>query len=173
MASDHPKLYYVDAAYLRHLRQYDTRVSVKNRRPFVGVVTVIKGQMYVIPLTSQTTLLRKQAGKKKRSALITSFITETSGVEISNLLYNNMVPVFDRVITPLSIDPTVDTYESNEIRFIRKTWDKIQDKAQTVYEARYNQDSDHYTFLCKTCCDFQKLEKACLSYQASLLSSCL
>lgn len=161
-------LYYVDKDYLKHMHKADYRVSVKyNNRAFVGIITIIENQKYVIPLTSQTTEERKKEGKNKRSSDITTFITETSGVEIANMLYNNMFPVYDDVITPLDIDPTTDTYESNEIRFIRKCWDSIQEKAQKVYNARYNTHSPSYGFYLKMCCDFKKLEVECLAYKTN------
>ncbi len=166
MTCNRPMLYHVDTDYLKYIHQHDYRVSVKNQRPFVGVVTMIQSQQYVIPLTSQTTAERKKQGKKKRSGLITTFITETSGIEISNLLYNNMIPVYDGVITQMTIDPNVNTYESNEIRFIRKSWDIIQSKALRVYEERYHEESHNYQFLLKACCDYKRLEQACKTYQS-------
>ena len=83
-----------------------------------------------------------------------------------------MIPVIDSVITPLSIDPLIHTYESNEIRFIRKSWQSIEQKAQRVYEARYDHSSSHFPFLLKTCCDFRRLEQACQAYLAQNLSPC-
>ena len=166
MDNRNPTLYYINKDYLKYMHTVDYRVSVKfNNRPFVGIITTIGAQKYVIPLTSQTTEERKKEGKKKRSANITTFVTESSGVEIANILYNNMIPVFDDVITPANIDATVDTYESNEIRFIRKTWDSIQEKALKVYNTRYDTQSHNYGFFVKTCCDFKNLETACKEYQ--------
>ena len=166
MSSENPTLYYIDRDYLKYMHAKDYRVSVKfNNRPFVGIVTTIEGQKYVIPLTSQTTEERKKSGKKKRSANITTFVTESSGVEIANILYNNMIPIFEEAITPISIDATVDTYESNEIRFIRKTWEVIQEKALKVYNRRYDTESRNYEFFVRTCCDFKKLEEECKKYQ--------
>ena len=171
MSSDNPILYNVDKEYLKQMHHEDYRVSVKyNNRVFAGIVTVIDGKKYVIPLTSQTTAERKKEGKKKRSALITTFITESSGEEIADLLYNNMLPVYDDVISPVTIDAEVDTYESNEIRFLRKSWEKIQEKAANVYNERYNVASKNYGFLVKTCCDFKKLEFASDKYQEAHIS---
>ena len=89
------------------------------------------------------------------------------GTEIANILYNNMIPVYDEVITPVTVNPEVDTYISNEIRFIRKTWEVIQNKALYVYDERYLTSSKNYSFLVNTCCDFKKLEAACQQYQVS------
>ena len=167
--NNHPTLYYIDRDYLKHMHRVDYRVSVKfNNRPFVGIVTTIGSQQYVIPLTSQTTDERKKEGKKKRSANITTFVTESSGIEIANILYNNMIPVYDDVITPVAIDATIDTYESNEVRFIRKNWEMIQEKALKVYTARYNPESHNYDFFAKTCCEFKKLEIECANYQKNV-----
>ena len=158
-------LYYVDRNYLKQLHKTDYKVSVKyNNRPFVGIITSIDDKKYVIPLTSQTTQERFAEGKKKRSPLITTYITETSGKEIANLLYNNMIPVTDEVITKVNIDTTSDTYELNEIRFIRKNWNTITSKAAKVYALRYDNTSKHYQFLIKTCCDFKNLETIMKDY---------
>ena len=152
----------VDANYLKYLRKIDYRVSVKyNNRPFVGIITLVGGNQYVIPLTSQTTSEREKEGKKKRASVITTFIRDTSGNEIANLLHNNMIPVKSGVFSFLNIDAAKDTYEANEIRFIRKHKEKIIHKAQKVHDDRILK---HNTFLYKTCCDFIKLEEACNKY---------
>jgi hypothetical protein len=159
------EIYHIDKEYLKYLHKIDYRVSVKfNNRPFVGIVTSIDDKKYVFPLTSQTTQNRVADGKKKRSPLITTFVTETSGTEIANLLYNNMIPITDELITKAVIDPKCDTYELNEIRYIRKNWDAIKTKAKKVYDLRNDKASNHYQFLLKTCCDFKKLETAMADY---------
>lgn len=149
----------MDKEYLKCLHKEDYRVSVKfNNRPFAGIVTSVGDKQYMLPLTSQTTEERKKDGKKKRSTLITTFVTETSGKEISNLLYNNMIPVTDKLITALDIDPETDTYVSNEIRYLRKNWENIEKKAVNVFNQRYDTKSHNFDFLKRTCCDFRKLE---------------
>ena len=165
MEKERPVLYYVDKEYLKYLHKEDYRVSVKfNNRPFAGIVTSVGDKKYMIPLTSQTTEERKKEGKNKRSALITTFVTETSGKAIANLLYNNMIPVNEEIITALEIDPKVDTYESNEIRYLRKNWESIEEKATNVFNQRYDTKSHNFGFLKKTCCDFKKLETALEQY---------
>ena len=155
----------VDADYLRYLHKFDNRVSVKyNNRPFVGVVVMVGGNEYVIPLTSQTTAKREKEGKKKRASVITTFVRDTSGVEIADLLHNNMIPIKSGVYSFMEIDATTDTYEANEIRFIRKHREQIIHKAQKVHDDRILK---HNFFLYKTCCDFIKLEEACSKYSTS------
>ena len=126
-----------------------------------------KNAYNLLLLHTHMSIFNKKEGKNKRNGKFTAFVTESSGVEIANILFNNMIPVFDDVITPLNIDPTVDTYESNEIRYIRKHWDAIQTKAKKVYDTRYDTNSLDYDFFGKTCCDFKKLEAECAKIQLS------
>ena len=159
------RLYKINADYLRFLRKIDYRISIKyNNRPFVGIVTMINGIKYVLPLTSRTTEERKKEGKNKRSAMVTTFIKDSSDVEIANILYNNMLPVKDGVYTAIKIEATVDTYESNEIRYIRKHADTIIKKAQRVYIDRTTKNN---AFFNKVCCDFVKLESVYMDYNAN------
>ena len=87
--------------------------------------------------------------------MITTFVKDSADNEIANILHNNMFPVKEGVYNALEIDAEIDTYESNEIRFIRKNKDKIIRKAQKVYTERVTK---HNAFLNKSCCDFKKLE---------------
>lgn len=73
-----------------------------------------------------------------------------------------MIPIKNDCYEIIDVDATVDTvdtYEANEIRFIRKNKEKIIEKAQKVHDKRILNNN---VFLNKTCCDFQKLE---ISYQ--------
>ena len=76
-----------------------------------------------------------------------------------------MIPVNEQMITAGKIDPRTDTYESNEIRYLRKNWRKIEEKAKNVFEQRYDERSHNFEFLKKTCCDFRKLEMALNIYE--------
>ena len=117
---------------------------------------MINGIKYVIPLTSQTTQEREKEGKGKRAAKITTFVRDSSGVEIADLLHNNMIPVKEEFCKCVPINAEVDTYEANEIRFIRKNKDNIIHKARKVHDDRMTK---HDKFLEKTCCDFSYLEE--------------
>lgn len=155
-------LYEIDPDYLRFLHGLDYRVSVKyNNRPFVGIIVMINGTPYVLPLTSQTTTEREKEGKKKRAAKVTTFVRDTSGEEIANILHNNMIPVADGTYTMKDINADVDTYESNEIRYIRKHKERIIAKAQKVHDKRIeNKD----WFLRRICCNFELLESRYTEY---------
>lgn len=160
---DNLKLYKIDPEYLSFLHSIDNRISVKyNNRPFVGIVTMVNDIPYVLPLTSQTTQKRKEEGKNKRSSMLTTFVKDGTDVEIANILHNNMFPVKEGSYTALEIDPAVDTYESNEIRYIRKHKEEIVNKAIKVYMKRTTKAND---FLKKACCDFKNLEEHYKEYK--------
>lgn len=55
----------------------------------MGIITMLNGINYLLPLTSQTTQDRKREGKSKRSAMITTFIRNSAGIEIANISNNN------------------------------------------------------------------------------------
>ena len=157
-------LYRIDPKYLRYLHDIDNRVSEKfDGRPFVGVLTIVNGKQYVLPLSSQTTEKRKARGKKKRPAVFTTFVKDGSKTEIANILHNNMIPVNSQSLTKISVDPHKDTYVMNEIRYIRKFADEIVAKAQKVYERRIANYNDFYI---NYCCDFASLEQAMTDYYA-------
>lgn len=161
-----PILYYVDPGYLKQLNKIDYRVPVKfNGRPFAGLLTNIQNQLYVIPLTSETTQKRALANKGKRKSFFTVYVKDNKGVEISNLLLNNMIPVKNNLLTKIDFDSIESSsYLNMEVRFLRKNWDDIMAKADKVYNARYNQLSPMYKFAQKICCDFKLLEKECKQY---------
>ena len=157
-------LYEVDPQYLRYLHSFEHRVSIKyNNRPFVGVVTMISGYNYLIPLTSQTTADRMREGKGKRSALVTTFIRDGQ-TEIANLLHNNMIPVVEGVYSPVEVNAQRDTYLANEIRFIRKNAESIILKANRVHDKRIEKRD---RFLMTVCCDFALLEEKSQIYSQS------
>lgn len=155
-----PKIVMVDKNYLSYLHGFDSRVSLKKDRPYVGLSVQINGKIFVIPLTSQTTQERKKRGLKKRNSLTTTFI-KASRIEISDLLHNNMIPVPKNLAQRVEIDPIKDTYLSNEYRYIRKHWVEITNKSLMIYLERYNEKSRNNAFLQSICCDFKMLEEKC------------
>ena len=159
-----PKIVEVDADYLAYLRGFDSRVSLKKDRPYVGLAVRINDRIFVVPLTSQTTQERKKRGLKKRNALTTTFI-RASGMEIADLLHNNMIPVPKKLARRIEIDPAKDTYLMNEYRYIRKHWVEITNKSLATYIERYNERSRNCKFLQSICCDFKLLEEKCAEWE--------
>ena len=97
---------------------------------------------------------------KKRNSLTTTFV-KAAGVEISDLLHNNMIPVPKQLAQRIEIDPIKDTYLTNEYRYIRKHWVDITNKSLMIYLERYNEKSRNNKFLQSICCDFKMLEEKC------------
>lgn len=153
-----PEIVTVDSKYLAYLHCFDNRVSLKKGRPYVGLSVRINNRLYVIPLTSQTTQERKKKGLKKRNSLTTTFI-KASGIEISDLLHNNMIPVPKHLVTKIKIDPIKNSYLMNEYRYIRKHWADISNKSIMIYLERKNEKSRNFKFLQSICCDFELLEE--------------
>ena len=84
----------IDGDYLKYLHGKDEKVRLKyTNRPYVGVVVMVNGIQYALPLTSQTTDKRKKSNKKKRVARFTTFVRNTRGEEIADILHNNMIPL--------------------------------------------------------------------------------
>ncbi len=152
----------INSDYVKYLHEVDSRVRLKyTNRPYVGVVMMINGVKYALPLTSQTTEKRKKVNKKKRAARFTTFIRDSKGNEIADILHNNMIPVKEEYCEVLDIDPHTDTYELNEIRFIRKNQEQIINKAKKVYNDRLSETD---SFAVSICCDFSALERAMMDY---------
>ena len=99
-------LYYIDLKYIRNLSKADDNVMSispqrgKENRPFVGVIALVNGAEYCIPLTSP-----KDKFKTKKSQLDFIKIFDESRRDDNNqfkligvLNINNMIPVADAVI---------------------------------------------------------------------------
>lgn len=155
-----PKIVSVDSNYLSYIHGFDSRVRLKKDRPYVGLAVRINDKLYVVPMSSQTTQERKKRGLKKRNSLTTTFV-KASGIEIADLLHNNMIPVPRECAKRIEIDPVKDTYLMNEYRYIRKHWVDITNKSLSIYLERYDEKSRNHSFLQSICCDFKMLEEKC------------
>ena len=156
------KLYNVDPNYLRYLNKTDHRIPVKyNNRPVVVLTVKINDYIYAVPLTSQTTEERKAKGKKKRKNSITTYVRDSKGKEIANLLHNNMFPVLASCLYEKKLDPKTDSYEIMEQRILRRNMDSINRKSLNVYSKKYDCSHPEHDFINRISCDFKELEKAC------------
>ena len=160
------KLYYVDSKYLRYLNKIDHRIPVKyNNRPVVVLTVKINNYIYAVPLTSQTTKERKAAGKKKIKNSITTFIRDSKGVEIANLLHNDMFPVLAACLIEMKLDPKINSYEIMEQRYLRRNMESINRKSLNVYHKKYDHSHPEHNFIDRISCDFKALEKACDAWE--------
>ena len=103
--------YYIDLKYIRNLSRADDNVmSVspqvgKEKRPFLGIIILIGGQKYCIPLTSPK---KKFENMKSQIDFIKVFDHNSKHPEYSSkiigiLNLNNMIPVNNSVISKVNL----------------------------------------------------------------------
>ena len=154
---DKYQLAYINKDYGDYLRRVDHRVSLKEGRPFLVLMISLNQKQYGIPFTSQ---FYRENGMRRNQRTTTEIKTATT--EYGVLLHNNMIPLFNEVISYIDIEKE----ENNDLlrmenSIIRKDIDNIIRKANTVYNQRIaNNDS----FINSFCCDFEKLENASIEY---------
>ena len=147
----------IESSYLKYMRQFDYKVPIKSGRKFIGLVIWINQMQYVVPMTSKSSLERRDSGKSKRSSSTTTHLKD-----IADILHNNMFPVPQNEIIKIdNISIHTDPYLNYEYRLIRKKWFEINMKSMRVYMDRYNEDDKDYHFLKRICCDFKNLENEC------------
>lgn len=131
------KFYRVDTNYLNNLRLSDNRVplnkeyigSSKRTRPYIGIMLVIDGIDYLVPLTSKT---------KRRTSYVNMPIFDKNNKKIAYLLINNMIPVPESYRTPinmegiLSTDPAYYDLLMNEINDLRPKKETIKKRCDDV-----------------------------------------
>jgi len=148
-------LYYIDLKYIRNLSNADDSIMSispqrgKENRPFVGVVVLINGQGYCIPLTSP-----KDKFRNKKSQIDFIKIFDKSRKDENNqykligvLNINNMIPVADSLIT--KVDLAIHKNDSPEIKrakelmqkqvsWCRENADVITNRANKVFDLVVN-----------------------------------
>lgn len=148
-------LYYIDLKYIRSLSNVDDNVMSispqrgKENRPFVGVIVLVNGEEYCIPLTSP-----KEKFRKKKSQVDFIKIFDESSRDENNqykligvLNINNMIPVEATVIR--KVDLVIHKNDSMEIKrskilmqkqlaWCRDNKEVINNRAQKVYDLVVN-----------------------------------
>lgn len=167
--------YYIDLKYIRDLSNADDNVMSispqrgKENRPFVGVVVLLNGRHYCIPLTSPKP---KFQNKKSQVDFIKIFDDSKKNEDgtsklIGVLNINNMIPVIDSVIQ--KVDLTIhknDVIEiknhkelmQKQLKWCRDHADTIENRANKVYDLVTNKP-DKNRNLVKRSSKFAELEK--------------
>lgn len=172
--------YYIDLKYIRNLSRADDNVmSVspqvgKENRPFLGIIILIGGQKYCIPLTSPK---KKYENMKSQIDFIKIFDHNSRHPEYSSkiigiLNLNNMIPVNNSVISKvnLKLNPH-DTPDKTKRKILMQkqlSWcrdhsDTIINRANKVYSL-ITDFPDKNRNLTKRCVDFNKLEQILSKY---------
>ena len=166
------KLYNVNIKYIRNLHNVDDNVpSVspqmgKQTRPFLGIVVLVNGSKYCIPLTSCSDKKSKKF-ESMRENITFRKICDENGKVLAALNLNNMIPVRDEYVTEidLRIHPK-DTPELirwkklciKELGWCQSNQAEIERLANELYRI-YTSDVPFSKR--KICLDFPALEKEC------------
>lgn len=153
--------------YVRDLSKADDRVmSVspqenKENRPFIGIVVIMDGKEYCIPLTSP-----KPKHTKMKNDLDFSKMYDAHNKFIGALNFNNMIPVSGEFITQININPNKNDspkdkiYKellNNQLDWCNDNYENITKKANKLYKF-VTQTPEKSRSLTRRCCDFKKLE---------------
>lgn len=168
-------IYDVDIKYIRDLHSADSKVmSVspqigKDTRRFVGVVVMLNGQNYCIPLSSGDK--EKYQNKKSNIDMIKIYDESRKNENgapkiIAVLNINNMIPVNGSVIKKVNLK--VNSHDTaperkrkellqKEIRWCRNNSELIVRRAIKVY-GLVVENPEKNRLLTRRCCDFKRLE---------------
>ena len=153
------RIYRIDEKYIRFLKSRDNRVqnNKDKRRPYVGVVLLVGEFKYFVPMESP-----KPNHKNLKSG---NHLLKLDNGKLGLLGFNNMIPVPESALIAFDINCEPDAnYKEllrRQIRYINKVKAVIYDHASKTY---YHTVKGNNAFLLKICCDFKKLERACVKY---------
>lgn len=166
------KLYSVNMKYIRDLHKIDDNVpSVspqigKQIRPFLGIIVLINGSKFCIPLTSNSKKKNKNF-ESMRENITFRKICDRDGKVLAALNLNNMIPVRDEYLTEIEL--RVHSNDTTKLRRWKKLcikeldWcqahqDEIERLANELYKMYV---SDKPFGKRKICLNFPALEKVC------------
>ncbi len=166
------KLYHVNIKHIRNLHNVDDNVPSispqigKHTRPFLGIIVLINGSKFCIPLTSNSSKKNKKY-ESMRENITFRKICDREGKMLAALNLNNMIPVREEYIT--EIDLKVYPDDTPELRRWKKLcvkeldWCQAhQDEIERLANELYRIYTSKETF-CKRkiCLNFPALEKEC------------
>lgn len=175
-------LYYIDMKYVRNLSHVDDHVmSVspqrqKQSRPFVGVVVMLNGRSYCIPLSSPKAKFEKMKSQLDLFKILDDRHKNSNGAPklLGVLNINNMIPVDNAVIkeVDLRVSPKDDRETQRykelmqmQIKFCRQNADVILSHARKVYDLVMLTPEKNRN-LTRRCLNFAALESVLEKYLA-------
>jgi protein AbiQ len=166
------KLYNVNIKYIRNLHRVDDHVpSVspqigKQARPFLGIVVLINGSKFCIPLSSNSGRKNKDF-ESMRENITFRKVRDKNGKMLAALNLNNMIPVREEYITELDLKiRTNDEPETirrkklciKELNWCQSNQNEIERLANELYRIY---SSDEPFCKRKICLNFPALEAEC------------
>lgn len=166
------KLYNVNLKYIRNLHNVDDHVPSispqigKQNRPFLGVVVMVNGAKYCIPISSNSAKKNKNLDLMRENITLRK-IRDKDGKVLAVLNLNNMIPIRDEYIT--EIDLKIRTTDSVPIKQWKKFCSKELDWCQANCCEIERLANELYRIYCsgepfqkrKICLNFPALEKEC------------
>ena len=160
------KIVKVDYKYCDYLRKFDSRVpynrGIKDLRPFIGVLFMVRNNEYFAPLSSP-----KPKHKKIRNTL--DLIKINNG-EYGVINFNNMIPVTSKNYEEFDLNKKAKTNEekfrlellTNQLRWLTANGKEIRTKSKALYDL-YKKDKLPYNVK-NRCCNFVLLEEKCIEF---------
>ena len=166
------KLYNVNLKYIRNLHYVDEHVpsispqAGKQYRPFLGVVVMVNGSKYCIPLSSNSAKKNKNFDSMRENITFRK-IRDRNGKVLAALNLNNMIPIRDEYIS--EIDLKIKNSDSVSIRQWKKLCGKELDWCQSNSTEIERLANELYRKYCSgesfqkrnICLNFPALEKEC------------
>lgn len=151
------RLCHIDTGYINFLHSRDNRVQFnKTGRPYVGVVLRVGNFQYFVPLESP---------KPNHVNIHGGPILKLDGGKLGIMGFNNMIPVPKSAQIDFDIAQVPDAkYRAllyNQLAFCNNKADLIYEKAEKVYD----KETKGVPAYKKICCNFKKLESACIVYR--------
>lgn len=166
------KLYNVHKKYIRNLHNLDDNVpSVspqigKQNRPFLGIVVLLNGSKFCIPITSNSGEKNKKF-QSMRENITFRKIRDKDGKVLAVLNLNNMIPVQEEYITEINLKinlqdtPEIKRWKKlciKELNWCQSHQDEIERLANELYILYTSEKSFGKR---KICLNFPLLEKEC------------
>lgn len=168
------KFYEIDMKYVRNLSNADDNVmSVspqigKSSRPFVGILLLVNGRKYCVPLSSPKPKFENKKNAVDFMRILDGTKKNEQGayVMIGGLNFNNMLPVTESVLSEIDIkikkgdSPKTINHKAlltKQLDWCQKNEAAILKRANRLYSlvTQYPENNKNLT---RRCCDFKKLE---------------
>ena len=166
------KLYTVNIKYIRNLHNVDDNVpsvspqTGKTTRPFLGIIVLINGSKFCIPLTSYSHKKIKNF-EIMRENITFRKIRDNNGKILAALNLNNMIPIRDEYVTEIDLrthptdTPKLRRWKKlciKELNWCQSHHNEIEHLANELYRMYTSNEIFEKK---KICLNFPALEKEC------------
>mgnify|MGYP000910979095 CR=1 FL=1 len=157
--------YEIDDEYINYMHLVDNKILLpkekerKEMRKYIGVIILINGYKYYIPLSSY----KPEVYDNMYESISLMKVKKMAVIRV-----NNMFPAIDEAVHPINFHDVKDEKYKYllmaEYREIKTRENELRKNARIVYGHRINKNNKHKR-LYGICCDFKKLELATSTYK--------